>query len=219
MPTHYTYGVLSELIEYDGTYKKNLLKALAYVDPYDSPGYSNWEDMEIITEGTASCCCGKDIFYAHTIQHKVTLDTLTIGSTCIGKFSDEIKKQANKRVYRINHPDAIYCALCDGTVAEKVVAQYKKYGVKKYYHKKCMKKCMDKCYGCEQFKDYNCQCYFTAALNWKFKYGKYKGETMKDMLTDTTKIKYITWLFKTTKSDPMRHIIKKAISAPTDMLR
>jgi len=156
MPRHYGYEDMVMLIEYSGNHSENLKLVLGHLDPDGSSNYDNWEDLGALEKKTTRCCCAVEIENVHSVRHKVTGDTLDIGSSCIGKFSEKMKKDANARVYRLNHPDSVYCAECNKTVSKNVVAQYQ--GVDRYFHKKCLLITFEKCENCQLFKDYNCKC-------------------------------------------------------------
>ena len=52
-----------------------------------------------------------------------------------------------------------------------------------------------------------------ACLDYKLRYGKYAGFTLEEMLGDDTRIPYILWLKKNTKSQNLKKIITAASKA------
>lgn len=154
---HYTYSELIDKVPYKkGDLHGNLKKVLGYLDPDNNFSYSNWEDMKDLTVCHSRCACSKKIHYSHKIRHKKTGDILSVGSRCIGKFSKEIKKDANRRVYRAKNPNRIYCNSCDGSVSKKVCEEFK--GMDIFYHKKCLAIKFSVCSHCGLYKKYNCKC-------------------------------------------------------------
>jgi len=220
MPNHYYYKNLKSKIKYGGSAHENLRQVLMYVDPQKIVNYKNWEDTGMAFEDKnylSRCCCDHKIRYIHIVKHKKTGDTLEIGTTCIKKFrpdDEKAKAEVDKRVRRIKK-GGIYCEKCDGTVSQKIVDEFKKQGMTKFYHKKCL----NMCYQCGDYKDYTCQCHFNYALEWRMRYGKYIGISMREMLNDPKKINHIAYLLKTSTSETLLDIIKTALSAPTDLIK
>jgi hypothetical protein len=174
---------------------ENLKMALAFADPDGSDAYDNWDDTSTLRDmkdTTSACCCGNtSIRYVSTIKHKKTQDTMEIGSKCIGKFSPKMKSAAQKRVRRLHGLQAgnKYCRICDRKITgdeDQTVCGA------------CIKR-LD----VEREKR-------TRARNFVFKYGKYKGSSIGDLLKTPDGISYITFLYKKPKG-MIREIIKKAI--------
>jgi hypothetical protein len=238
--THYTYLDMKDVIDYGSDYNKNLRMVLAYLDPDHTDSYDNWEDMDQAISTDARCVCKMEIVHVHGVRHTITGNTLDIGSSCIGKFSPQMKKDANRRVYRLHHPDNVYCAHCDKTVSKTGVEKYD--GMENHYHSKCLKETFQKCPGCKLFDGYDCQCVDVQccmkgcktmirtmighgcnhrndniraerekAQSFVMKYGKYKGRSIDQMMNDKRELQYLTWMFKTTESDCMKGIIRSAL--------
>ena len=92
---HYSFNDMKKLINYNGHYKGNLLKVLEYLDPNGSSSFNNWVDTGRVISTNRQCVCKMDIEHVHSVKHKVTGDTLDIGSSCIGKFSPQMKKEVS----------------------------------------------------------------------------------------------------------------------------
>jgi len=220
MPRHYYHKNLKSKITYGGSYHENLQKVLRYVDPQKIVNYKNWEDTQMTFRDktrTARCCCNHEVMYIHIVRHKKTGDTLEIGTTCINKFHPDDKKaiaEVHKRVYKMSNKSTP-CERCNRSVTTKVVEEFKRAGMTKFYHKKCL----NMCYQCLRYKNYTCQCHHANALSWKLKYGKYTGCTMREMLQCPKKRNHIAYLLRTSKSETLLKIMKDAITAPTPLIQ
>ena len=137
------------------------MKVLAHLDPNGNPSFKNWNIIDFYKEHMRSkCCCEHDIVYEYRIVHIATGDTMSIGSSCIKLFSNEMYLHTEK-LKRIANPNNHFCALegCEGRKLQKtVVDRYPNPPSGKYYHAKCLPKAFGKCNICRKFKGYNCVC-------------------------------------------------------------
>jgi hypothetical protein len=157
---NYNHNSLIDNIEYSGDLHDNLKKALAFVDPGDDNLISNWEITDYFnSQGATRCSCSHEITYEYRIRHKETSETLSIGSQCIKKFSNDMFRRAN-RIRRIADPNNHYCQAsgCEGPkVQQSIIDQFPDKTA--YYHKKCLHQEFSKC-GCGSYIGYDCTCDF-----------------------------------------------------------
>ena len=164
MPQHYTFQGLIDKVLYTNDKHENLKRVLEFLDPDDSRSYDNWEDEGLAYRAALNCVCSMEIHDIHGVRHKTTGDTLDIGSSCIGKFSPEIKKAAAQRVYRMKHPENKYCDYCesDRALPKKYIEKFE--GMDKFYHKKCLEAKFATCEHCNLYKEYTCKCTYFKCL-------------------------------------------------------
>lgn len=119
----------------------NLKRALAWVDPNNSQSFDNW-DIEIFMidkkDYEEGCVCGHTIRYEHRIRHKEIGDTMEIGSHCIDRFSDEIKRKRMAMSRHILNLDCTYCKKCERKIPQKTIDKFPDEEI--LYHKSCWKK-------------------------------------------------------------------------------
>jgi hypothetical protein len=158
--THYSYVDLKDVIDFEaGRYNENLRKVLAYLDPNGSDSYDNWIDEDSVYESNNNCCCSKEIKHTHGIKHKLTGDTLDIGSQCIFKFSGDIKMRSQRRLTKLKHPSKSYCKSCIVCLPDSYVDSYKSKGMVEFYHKTCLDNQFKSCVDCSLHIGYDCKCH------------------------------------------------------------
>ena len=158
--TTYTYDMLVGLLEYSGDCNTNLRLVLAYLDPDNSDSYDNWLLLgPVAEEFEINCACSHEIQNNFKIIHKTTGDMVIIGSSCVSKFSTEMRIAVGRHVRRLNdNTGAKYCSApdCNKKINQSVVIQYPTQ--EKHYHKSCLDKVFKKCRNCKCYKTYDCDC-------------------------------------------------------------
>lgn len=162
---NYTFDFLNAHVDYVlGDHHRNLLKALAWVDPGGSSSFKNWDVVDSATERDTLCCCSHRIKNVFSIIHKTTGDTMEMGSRCIKRFEDKEKNsKVNRLLNLLKNENIKYCAKldCDSKtrVRQSVVDQFP--DQKEFYHKKCLKSKFKQCTRCDLYEDYDCKCVTT----------------------------------------------------------
>ena len=151
---HYTQEVLrSQGFEYHPDLYFNLKRAIAWVDPNNSESFDNWDICEIFgehdkTECEEGCVCGHDIRYEFRIKHKMTGDTMEIGSHCINRFSNEMKTKRNHMIQLRHNPTTKYCPTCNIKVSNTIVEKYM--DEERVFHQSCYKELTFTCDYCDE---------------------------------------------------------------------
>jgi hypothetical protein len=156
----YTYEELRGLIQYTTDCNTNLRLVLAYLDPDNSDSYDNWKLSGHVEKDICNnCACSHDIQNNFMVKHNTSGDILIIGSSCVSKFSDKMRKDVNRHLRRLNdNTDSKYCEFseCNKKITKAVVEQFR--GQTNFYHKACLSHVFDKCYECNRHKEYDCKC-------------------------------------------------------------
>jgi hypothetical protein len=156
----------------EGKYWNNLLLVLKHLDPNDSSDFKNWEDIDNVQANVNDvqanvndeqdivdkCVCSHKITWVSTARHKITRDTISVGNVCIGKFSAELKANAERRIrtYKGKANGDKYCGICETKVNKKVVDKFP--NMDTHYHMKCLKSIFPKCDICDKYHSYDCEC-------------------------------------------------------------
>lgn len=140
---HYTYNDIINL-NIDGYtdhgYNENLKLVLKWFDPDKSSSYDNWIDILEYKNEINKCVCGHDIEIVFRIQHITLNITLDIGSSCISKFSENIKKKIDhinrKRLILKKDSQSKFCYKCDNKLSNTDTF-VKLNNEVHYFHKTC----------------------------------------------------------------------------------
>lgn len=184
----YTYAYLKEKapeLYKDGDYHQNLKRVLKYLDPDKSSSYDNWVLRADYPQSTGNCVCSHEIGVSYVAQHITTGDAIEIGSACIRKFSDKIKKSVDranrKRLMLEKDPNTRFCDICD----KKLPSDGGK-TLDNYYHKKCLQpfqSALDEItYKHQQLN---------VAGNFRMPSGKHTGKRLKEIIEIDPR--YLSW--------------------------
>ncbi len=203
MPRHWTFVDLQEVVVYEhNDFKGNLRRAMAYIDPQGRDDHNLWHNVkytngdDVRVEG--NCCCGHDIVHHYTIEHRDTMDTMTIGSSCIRKFHNKkmdsaVRDSVNSRQW----PNRVVCPLCDKTVSREPKTD--SCGKPIVEHRSCRLKA--------EAKAVKAKAEYEEASGYQLRYGVHAGETLGELVNSIEGVEYLTFLAKNTRSVRLRKAI------------
>jgi hypothetical protein len=205
----YSYNRLKDLIDYGKNEPENLKKVLKYLSHNNTVNFDDWEVVEkyyILDNNLnyikkqSNCSCKHHIEQPFKVRNKFNNNEKIVGSVCIKKYyNDEAKEKLKELIFEDKGKKR--CNACNGkravdkkTVEENIDQEF-------FYHPGCMKIKFTKCCECKKYKNYNCKCpplYELPKLNINIivKFGKYKGQPIKNILNDKS---YCEWILNLTE--------------------